>query len=288
VDIEFIRTFLEISEAGSFVKAADRLNVTQSTVSTRIKVLEDSLGRPLFVRGRAGAELTPAGSQFRYYAQMLLRLWQQSRQDVAMPSRYRAVLNAGGQFSLWDRLLLRWLPWMRSAVPDLMIQAEVGDSDVLMAHLSEGLIDIAVLYNPQTRPRLVVEKLLVEKLVLVTTDPQGRLVDGVPSEGYVFVDWGPDFKRAHAEAYPHFEPPPVSVNLGVLGLQYILENGGSGYFPMRVLRGPLAARRVFLVPEAPRFDRPAYMVYPSFERYEDWFELACDGLRRLAAQETEE
>src|SRR5690349_7697801 len=64
MDIELARTFLEIVSTGSFIKAADRLHVGQTTVSARVRLLEQQLGRPLFVRNKAGASLTPAGEHF--------------------------------------------------------------------------------------------------------------------------------------------------------------------------------------------------------------------------------
>ena len=59
MDIELARTFVEIVSTGSFIKAADRLHVAQTTVSARVRFLEEQLGRPLFVRNKAGASLTP-------------------------------------------------------------------------------------------------------------------------------------------------------------------------------------------------------------------------------------
>ena len=160
MNIDLARTFLEIAETGNFNKAAERLAVTQSTVSMRIKALEDELGRSLFTRGKAGAELTAAGIQFQRYASTMVRVWEQARQELALPPGFRAVLTVGGQFSLWDRLLLRWVPWMRAAKPDAALRVEVGLSDGLMRQLSEGLIDIGVMYSPQSRPGLITEKLL--------------------------------------------------------------------------------------------------------------------------------
>ncbi|MEI9401657.1 LysR family transcriptional regulator [Mesorhizobium argentiipisi] len=55
MDIDRARTFLEIVHSGSFLKAADRLHVTQTTVSARIRTLEEELGRRLFIRNRNGA-----------------------------------------------------------------------------------------------------------------------------------------------------------------------------------------------------------------------------------------
>ena len=50
MDIELARTFLAIVAAGSFVRAAERLHVAQTTVSARVRLLEEQLRRPLFVR----------------------------------------------------------------------------------------------------------------------------------------------------------------------------------------------------------------------------------------------
>ena len=55
MDINLARTFLTVAETGSFIEAARKMHVTQSTVSARVKVLEDLLGRPLFQRSKYGA-----------------------------------------------------------------------------------------------------------------------------------------------------------------------------------------------------------------------------------------
>ena len=60
MDISLARTFLEVLASGSFGAAAERLHLTQTAVSARIKALEDQLGRRLFVRNKAGARLTEA------------------------------------------------------------------------------------------------------------------------------------------------------------------------------------------------------------------------------------
>ncbi|BCG81727.1 hypothetical protein MesoLj113b_52690 [Mesorhizobium sp. 113-3-3] len=66
MDTENLRSFLEVAEHGSFTVAAGRLNLAQSTVSARIRGLEEQLGRRLFVRDRDGVTLTrPAGSSCR-------------------------------------------------------------------------------------------------------------------------------------------------------------------------------------------------------------------------------
>lgn len=55
MDIEQVKTFLQVAAHGSFLEAANRVHVTQSTVSARIQSLEQTLGARLFIRNRAGA-----------------------------------------------------------------------------------------------------------------------------------------------------------------------------------------------------------------------------------------
>jgi len=285
MNIDLARTFLEIVETGNFNKAAERLNVTQSTVSMRIRALEEELGRPLFTRSKAGTGLTAAGAKFRRYAANMVRVWEQARQELALAPGFVTVLTVGGQFSLWDRMLLKWIPWMRQTMPEVAIRSEVGLSDGLMRMLAEGLIDIGVMYSPQSRPGLVIEKLIEERLVLVTST--GHNIDAW-ADNYVFVDWGPEYRAAHSQSFPDLKTPAVSVGLGALGLQHILANGGAGYFPMRVVRPLLAEGRLFHVPGSPEFRRPAFLVYPSQEEQPEWIRTALQGLRFVASLETED
>src|SRR6185312_1871041 len=113
VDTELARTFLEIVSTGSFIRASERLNVGQTTVSARIRNLEQQLGRPLFIRHKGGASLTRAGEQFLRHAPMFVQLWQRTLHQVAVPAGRRAILTVGSEVSLWQPLLLDWVKWMR-------------------------------------------------------------------------------------------------------------------------------------------------------------------------------
>ena len=280
--IDHIRTFLEISDCGNFNRAAENLHVTQSTVSARVKAMEERFGRVLFKRGHSGVELTSAGQHFREYALNIQRLWQQAQQHSSLPENYSHSIGLGLQVSLWDSLIHKWIPWMRHNARDIAIHVEADYSPSLMRQLSDGLLDIGVMYNPRQTPGLVIEDLLEDTLVLVATDVR-ELADGW-IEDYVFVDWGADFRRRHGEAFPNMDTPAISVGLGSMGLEYINQNGGSGYFPLRVVQAAIDRGELFLVDGAPTMQRPAYMVYPEVARYRDTLDLALDGLREIAQQ----
>jgi DNA-binding transcriptional LysR family regulator len=258
MDITLARTFLEIVATGSFLRASERLHVTQTAVSARVRTLEESLGRKLFVRNKAGASLTSAGEHFLRYAPTLVQVWERARQQVAVPAGRRAVVTVGCEMSLWDPLLLDWLLWMRGAAPHLALRAEVGAPQALVKEVSEGILDIAIVYAPQHRPGLRIELLIEEKLVLVTTLRRG----GAPrAADYVFVDWGPEFAVQHNLAFPELAGAGVFAGLGPLGREYLLAAGGSAYIRSSVVRAHLESGRLRRVPGAPEFLYPAYAVY---------------------------
>ena len=279
MDIDLARTFLEIVETGNFVGAANRLNVTQSTISMRIKSLEETLGRPLFVRGRSGVTLTAAGQQFRRFATTIVRAWKQARQEIALPPEFRAVLNVGGQFSLWHHFLLSWSGWMREQAPDVALRVETGPAEWLMQRLAEGSIDLALTYAPQRRPGVEIEQLVDETLVMVATE---RNHSGVGARDYLFVDWGEEFESRHGIAHPEFEMPAIAFSHGTTALDFILEYGGAGYFPARVVRPYLRDETLYRVDGAPQFSRPAFVVYRG--QQDEILRTALEGLRQMGTE----
>jgi DNA-binding transcriptional LysR family regulator len=280
MDIDQARTFLAIAAHGTFLEAARRLHVTQSTVSARIQNLEADLGVPLFVRNRAGASLTPAGRRFIQHAKTLVLTVEQARYDVGLPSRYRASIRVGGRIALWEGFLPRWVGWMRQTAPDVSIRSEIGFEEDLMRRLIEGTLDVGLMYTPSHAPGLVVEHLFDETLVLVSSSRETRW----PGEDYVFVEWGPGFYARHRESYPDLERPPQVVNIGWLGVQLVLANGGSCFLPIRMAQPLIDEGRLFEVRSSPEFVHPAYMVFPR-EAESEVLRQAVHGLRELARDE---
>ncbi|MFZ5510665.1 MAG: LysR family transcriptional regulator [Pseudomonadota bacterium] len=282
MDINLARTFLEIVATGNFLRAADRLHVTQTAVSARVRALEELLGRKLFVRNKSGASLTSAGEQFLRYAQTLVQVRERARHQVAVPPGRRAVVTVGGELSLWDPVLLDWLLWMRQAAPQLALRAEVGLPESLINQVAEGILDIAVVYAPHQRPGLKIELLIEEKLVLVTTTPRGQ---EQRATDYVFVDWGPEFAAHHNLAFSELANAGTFVGLGPLGLRYILEAGGSGYFRWKAVQRYLKSGRLRLVAGAAEFAYPAYAVY-SESADANTVTPALVGLRHVASSDS--
>jgi DNA-binding transcriptional LysR family regulator len=203
---------------------------------------------------------------------------EQARHDVGLPSRFTASITVGARIALWEGLLPRWVGRLREQEPQISIRSEIGFEEDLMRSLVEGVLDLALMYTPRHGPSVQVEHLFDETLVLVSTDP--KLTQ--PDDRYVYVDWGPGFYAQHSAQYPVLERPPQIANIGWLGLQLILENGGSCFIPERMAQRYLGGGGLYLASDAPSFRLPAYVVYPSRSE-SSILDTAVALLRELAA-----
>jgi LysR family transcriptional regulator, flagellar master operon regulator len=281
MDITLARTFLEIAATGSFVAAASRLNVTQTAVSARVRALEESLGRRLFIRNKRGARLTPAGERFVRHATTLVQVWEQARQQVGLPPGRTDIANAGAEISLWNPILADWLVWMKKQAPDIALHAEVDVPSRLLERLRNGSLDVAVLYNPPPQGGdLVVELLTEERLVLVSTQPDGR---ANLASGYVHVDWGPSFNQSFQAAFPELANGAVTISHGPLALLYLIETGGCSYFRLSVVRPYLDAGQLYLVPDAPEFGHSVHLVY-STQHETELIQRMREGFRTVSTR----
>src|ERR1700744_1053575 len=91
LDLELLRSFVSVVDAGGFTRAGERVHRTQSTVSQQIKRLEDDVGQPLLTR--SGKDITPteAGERLLSYARRLLSLAEEARDVMARPDSQGAV-----------------------------------------------------------------------------------------------------------------------------------------------------------------------------------------------------
>lgn len=253
MDIELARTFLEIVRCGSFLAAAERLHITQTTVTARIHNLEGLLGCRLFVRNRSGAHLTDNGRHFLKHANQLVQTWEASRRDLPLPEGREQLITLGCETSLWNPLLVRWLSRLTHEHPELAVRVEVGERHALHERLQQGVLNAAIVHQPDYWSGVQVEQLLEEKLIMVAS-----VHADTP---YIYVDWGPTFRRQHDAALPELARASINMNLGPLALQYLLENGGRGYFRTRVVQKHLSAGTLVRIPESPEFSYPVFLLY---------------------------
>lgn len=259
MDVELARTFLAVVETGSFFNAAGKVNVTQSTVSMRIRSLEQQLGQPVFERSKTGATMTTAGRHFQRHATTLVRTWTQAKLDAALPSNLDSVLEIGAPPSFWDGFLIDAIPMLKAEIANVAIKASVATSDILGPQLTDGKLDLAVMYQPQNTSGLAVEQLFEDEFVLVSSHTDNS-VDPL-GDSYVLIDWGFEFRAHHLLNFPQFATPSLQLGIGTMGLQYLRSTPASGYFPRRSIEPEVKAGWLRVIKDAPRFAYAAYAVF---------------------------
>jgi DNA-binding transcriptional LysR family regulator len=95
MQIDLLDTFLDLAETRSFHRTAEKLGITQSTVSARVAALEQAVGSRLFDRSRAGTDLTPEGRRFEPHARALRHEWNEAKRRIVVPQQARASGTAG-------------------------------------------------------------------------------------------------------------------------------------------------------------------------------------------------
>jgi DNA-binding transcriptional LysR family regulator len=277
MDTENLRSFLEVAAHGSFTVAANRLNLAQSTVSARIRGLEEQLGRRLFVRDSDGVSLTQAGKQFLPHASSITRTWEQARQDIAVPEGYEHLLRLTAPSYLWDSLVTPWIQWMRARRPNVALRLEGSFPDATIEQLAEGLLDISIVYLPRPYPGITYEPMATDRIVLVQHAEQAEpWIDN-----YILVDWGPEFRIEHDRAFTATAKPAISTGTVFGAMRYVLTRQAAAYLPISAVEDRIETGELKRINNAPVFQRPIFLAYPSNPVSSDIIEVALSGLRKL-------
>lgn len=143
LDIELLRSFVSVVDAGGFTRAGERVHRTQSTVSQQIKRLEDSVGKPLLLRDGKRATPTEEGERLLSYARRILALEQEARDVVARP-----VIDGVVRIGIPEDFAAYRLPEVLSdfarSRPTLRLDVRSGLSVNLQAALARSELDIVV------------------------------------------------------------------------------------------------------------------------------------------------
>ncbi|MFT5799204.1 MAG: DNA-binding transcriptional LysR family regulator [Candidatus Azotimanducaceae bacterium] len=143
-----IKTFLWVARLGGFRKAAERLNLSQPAVSTRISNLEHELRVPLFERGPGVLVLTKHGTLLLSYAEQMLFVEEEIKQRVANPSEAEGLFRVGASETIAQAWLPEFLKAFSEQYPRVNVDLTVDISLNLRTSLLERKLDLAFLMGP--------------------------------------------------------------------------------------------------------------------------------------------
>jgi len=178
MELHQLRYFVTVVRDGTFTKAAERLYITQPSLSEQIRKLETELGSPLFQRLGRRLALTSAGESLLPHAEKVMFELEQARARVQeVRGLRRGRLSIGVLPSVSARLLPKFLAEFRHQHPGVEVSLrEENDSVEFEQMVHEGVLDLAIVRLPVRRNDLEVEFLVREPLVMVAP-PGHRLGD---------------------------------------------------------------------------------------------------------------
>ena len=151
MELRVINYFLAIAREQSIVHAAEALHLSQPTLSTQIKNLEEELGKQLFIRGTRGTRkvtLTEEGMILKKRAEEILDLVSRTEQEITMNDDILVgdvYIGTGETDGI--RLIAKAAHLLQSKYPGIHYHIFSGNADFVFEHLDKGLIDFGLIFG---------------------------------------------------------------------------------------------------------------------------------------------
>jgi DNA-binding transcriptional LysR family regulator len=277
MNIEQIETFLDLCDTRSFNRTAERLGVTQSTISGRVRVLEAALKCRLLERSRAGTELTTEGLRFEPHARAVRLAWRDGMQNARGAGSSARTARIGIQHDLLGDGVADWVAVLQGAMPQTALYVEADYSTQMCADVASGALDLAIFYTPKPNPDLHFETLGEIAYVMVSTE--ARDIADVRAETYILANFAPAFSATHAALLPSLSVGAVSSGQNAVVRGLLTAFGGSTYVllqtALELARAGLAER----VARAPVIAQPVYAGVHLRNRHRGPYRRALRALR---------
>lgn len=279
---ELIDTFLDLVETRSFNKTAERLGVTQSTVSGRVRTLERQLDARLLERSRSGTRLTTAGLRFEPHARALRLTWAEAVQAVRDSGSAAMTVRIGIQHDLLADGIAGWVTALQSAVPEAALYVEGDYSTQMCADVMDGALDLAIIFSPRPNPDIHFETLGSVRYDMLSTEVDH--IDRVRPDRYILANYSPAFSRAHAALLPFLSGGQVSSGQHAVIRGLLTAFGGSAYLLRDTVAEMVAAGEARRVARAPRIEQPVFAVVHLRNRHRRAHRRMIERLRTHLGQ----
>ncbi|MES2975980.1 MAG: LysR family transcriptional regulator [Pseudomonadota bacterium] len=148
MNLRFVEAFYWVASLKSVTRAADKLFLTQSAMSSRIAALEEELGVLLLDRRDKQFRLTVAGQRFLTYAQRLLEMQREIKSEMGSGTPQAIVMRIGAIESVLHSWLIPWIEKLRTEHPALELELTVETTPILMEQVRRGTQDLVFAAMP--------------------------------------------------------------------------------------------------------------------------------------------
>lgn len=155
MELRTLRYFAVVAQELNITHAAEKLNISQPPLSSQIHGLEEELGTKLFIRGKRKLQLTEAGHVLYRRAIQILDLAKKAEQEIAQLNHgVSGVVSIGLVGGRTPFLFARWAKGFSEEFPQVKFSLWSGSSDEVIARLSSGLLDLAIIGAPYDQEHL--------------------------------------------------------------------------------------------------------------------------------------
>lgn len=149
MELRVLRYFLAVAQEENITRAAERLHLTQPTLSRQLQELEEGLGKTLFLRGKRKITLTEEGCFLRERAREILELVEKTQTAFNAPEEsVSGEIYIGGGETNAMRLIARTVRKLRQQYPDIRVHLFSGNAEEVSERLAQGRVDFGVFIRP--------------------------------------------------------------------------------------------------------------------------------------------
>ena len=227
-----IEAFLAVVKYGNISLAAKELYITQPTMSTRIKIMENEMGYSLIKRqkGLRTVQLTPEGKKFLIIADKWKGLWKETNEIFSVVQKPKLLVSAVESISLYlfPKVLQEFLR------QNYNLKVAYQHSPSAYAYMESGLLDLAFIEEPKYSKHIHATPAFSEPFVVVScckiAEGDTVSVDDLPPEYEIHVSWNPEFESWHSKFFDEKISPLIILSQDSL-IPYVLEGKAWGIVP---------------------------------------------------------
>ncbi|TQS75120.1 LysR family transcriptional regulator [Ornithinibacillus gellani] len=261
MDKEQLDTFLSLVIYKNFTKSAEMLHVAQSTVSARLKSLEQELGKPLLKRTKKSVELTPSGFIFLTYAKRIIELFEESKKELALDGQYTERFVLGGPSSAWNYIFRDALSTFAMENRNVSLELKTHSSENTISKVLDGVIDLGVSYTKPTHPNILVHEHIEDHFKFVSRFPLDRpiQVEDFNSKKFILNNWGDAFLEWYMGLAGMNQLPALSMNQTAIVLKMIEEQDYFTLLPSMIAQPFINDKKLCYLES--EFEMPAHHMY---------------------------
>jgi len=256
MDVELLKTFIELYQTRHFGKTAENLHLTTAGVSSRIKLLEEQLNSPLFTRERNNIQPTSAGSALLSYAKTIIENWDIAKQSISEKNNEFDSLKILASPGFWDSYSSSWVNQLLRDQENLQLELETLNSKSAFQRILDGKADLYLSLESFSHPQIMSEEIGFLTLFLAKSknNPSGQF----NFNHYIHINWSQSFNVQFEASHNEFRKPLITVSTPRIARDLLRHRPGCAYLSDKILA---ESEGLFCEDDSKKFELGIYAYY---------------------------